>query len=113
LFDHRGGPNGGIEIVTYPTVIPDLYAVGVQNTSGATATATIQVFLNKVPQKIFVGDPFNLPTSFTDTIGPGRSTAVIAGIGRKVPGTFASPLARPLSAQPRTAGPLPVRTQNH
>jgi hypothetical protein len=46
-FDHRGGPNGGIEIAFWPDAPPDgVYQTGVQHMSGAIVDATIDVFRN-------------------------------------------------------------------
>ncbi|HEV2293465.1 MAG TPA: FecR domain-containing protein [Tepidisphaeraceae bacterium] len=44
-FDHRGGPNGGIEIVYWPGTFPEGgYFFGSQHISGATTPATVDVF---------------------------------------------------------------------
>jgi len=45
LFDHQGGPNGGMEICFWPGKFPDgLYSIGVQHISGVVTPATIDVF---------------------------------------------------------------------
>jgi hypothetical protein len=44
-FDHQGGPNGGIEIVSWPTGFPrDTYVPGVNHISGPTVPANLQVY---------------------------------------------------------------------
>ena len=44
-FDHRGGPNGGIEIGFWPKTFPDtIYPVTVHDVSGVTTPFTLDVF---------------------------------------------------------------------
>ena len=44
-FDHRGGPNGGMEIAFWPGTFPNgTYQVGSQHISGAVTPATLDVF---------------------------------------------------------------------
>jgi hypothetical protein len=46
-FDHRGGPNGGIEVAFWDRTPPDgSYGIGVQDMSGVAVDAIVDVFLN-------------------------------------------------------------------
>src|SRR5262245_17276944 len=55
-FDHRGGPNGGIEIVFFPNGYPlGLYGLGLTLISGAPTVAQVDAFLNGERVGIFNG----------------------------------------------------------
>ena len=55
-FDHRGGPNGGIEVVFFPSMPPDgLYGLGLTLISGPPTTAQVDAFLNGQRIDIFDG----------------------------------------------------------
>jgi hypothetical protein len=55
-FDHRGGPNGGIEVIFFPTMPPDgLYGLGLTLISGPPTTAQVDAFLNGQRIGIFDG----------------------------------------------------------
>lgn len=55
-FDHRGGPNGGIEIIYFPSVPADgLYGLGLTLISGPTTRAQVDAFLNGQRVDIFDG----------------------------------------------------------
>jgi len=44
-FDHRGGPNGGMEVAFWPGAFPNgTYQIGSQHMSGAVTPATLDVF---------------------------------------------------------------------
>jgi len=82
-FDHRGGKNGGIEIIYYPgSSFPDgLYGLGLFLISGPPTTATIDVFLNGKRIDIFDGQ--GLVKSSTVQVAkpiPGFVDATAAGI---------------------------------
>jgi hypothetical protein len=55
-FDHRGGPNGGIEVIFFPTMPPDgLYGLGLTLISGPETTAQVDAFRNGQRIDIFDG----------------------------------------------------------
>jgi hypothetical protein len=75
-FDHRGGPNGGIEIAFWPATFPVGFFPVIINNNGAVATDfTFQAFLDKQPQNISTGQgpPGGSPI-LTGTVKPGEST---------------------------------------
>jgi len=91
-FDHRGGPNGGIEIGYWAGNEPQgLYGLGVILASGETTTATVDVF--RGGQKIDIYDGANFVSTATVDVTPpipgiGEGTAIgIVGIGVTIPGT--------------------------
>jgi hypothetical protein len=58
-FDHRGGPNGGMEIASWGANFPEgAYFIGAQHMSGANVPATVDVFLGaqRVPISTSTGD---------------------------------------------------------
>lgn len=68
-FDHRGGPNGGIEVTSWPKGFPEgVYRVGVAHISGVNTPATVDVFLNgkRVDIQNFIGA--NDPRDKTKTV---------------------------------------------
>jgi len=70
-FDHRGGKNGGIEIVYWPKTFPQgIYSIGAVHISGPKTPASVQVFLDgkqlpiltgqgSVEKATFIGQPIN------------------------------------------------------
>lgn len=94
-FDHRGGPNGGIEIIYFPNIPPDgLYGLGLTLISGPTTTATVDAFLNGQKVDIFNGFGF-VQTAVVEVPPPipgfvdGTAVGVV-GINTSVPGTRTS-----------------------
>jgi hypothetical protein len=56
-FDHQGGPNGGIEIISWPAGFPrDFYIIAINHVSGPTVTANVQTYLNGKLQPILSRD---------------------------------------------------------
>lgn len=90
-FDHRGGPNGGIEIAYWPSSYPQgLYGLGVILARGETTTATVDTFIGGQRVDIYDGTQF-VSTATVDVTPPipgiGEGTAVgIVGIGVDIPG---------------------------
>ena len=80
-FDHRGGPNGGTEIVNFPGAPQGTYGLGVVYVSGDPANVTVNAFLNgsKISLFDFVTTP-DTPktTTLRATIGPNEFLAPIA-----------------------------------
>ncbi len=90
-FDHRGGPNGGIEIAYWKGNAPQgLYGIGVILASGPAANATVDVFKNGQRQTFFDGANNVTTTSFVappPQPGIAEGTAAgIFGLGVTVPG---------------------------
>jgi len=81
-FDHRGGPNGGIEIAYWKGNAPDgLFGIGVINASGAAAPATLDVFKNGQRIAFFDGTNNVTTSSFTASPPiPGISQGTLVGI---------------------------------
>jgi hypothetical protein len=79
-FDHRGGPNGGIEICSWPANFPEgIYAAGVVYISGKQPVpATLDVFLNGQRLPINIGSG-NVTTATVDA-GP-IDPNIASGIG--------------------------------
>lgn len=90
LFDHRGGPNGGIEIGFWPGNVPTgTYEFGSVLISGPPTAATIDVFRNgqRIP---FIGPDGNTTTtaSYTaETVPPSIASGQAVGILRISPGS--------------------------
>ena len=94
-FDHRGGPNGGIEIAYWKGTAPDgLYGMGVIVASGGATQATMDVF--KGGEKVEFFDGLNNVTTSTFTALPptpgiSEGTAVgVYGLNTTVPGAPSS-----------------------
>lgn len=94
-FDHRGGPNGGIEVIYFDKVPADgLYAIGLTLASGPATQANVDAFLNG--KRVGIFDGHSTVQSITTTVpvptGQVQGTAVgILPVGFKFP--FASPSA--------------------
>jgi len=111
-FDHRGGPNGGMEICFWPAKFPDgLYSIGVQHISGVVTPATIDVFRDgkRVPI-IDNNNGFQEVSTLNLIVGPvnpeiaeqtAAGNVLIGPQSRKQ----AQASARPLIGLLRTAGP--------
>ena len=77
-FDHQGGKHGGFEIAYWPKNLPaDLFAIGVNHTSGATVNYSLDVYLGRTP--LLILDPAAngglgaAVTHLTERIGAGQS----------------------------------------
>jgi hypothetical protein len=81
-FDHRGGPNGGIEVCFWPDTFPDgTYRVGAQLISGPDTPATVDVFRNGQRVPITTGNGDVTTASFTATkIPPEIATGIAVGL---------------------------------
>ena len=94
-FDHRGGPNGGIEIAYWKGASPDgLYGMGAILASGPAAAATMEVFKGGRPVEFFDGQNNVTISNFTvlpPTPGISEGTAIgIYGQNTTVPGAPSS-----------------------
>jgi hypothetical protein len=110
-FDHRGGPNGGIEVVFWPDAFPSgEYQAYVQHMSGGTTPATVEAFIG--------GQRVNFSTSMgpvprADLVlvpwQPGREEATFAGFVRVA--STEQPLGAPsAAAAPSSPGLRPPKT---
>jgi hypothetical protein len=109
-FDHRGGPNGGIEIIYFPNTPPDgLYGLGLTLISGPTTTAQVDAFLNGERVDIFNGQT-TVRTAIVDVAPPipgfvdGTAVGVV-GINTPIPGAGSSVQAVTPSAKPAALKP--------
>ena len=89
-FDHRGGPNGGIEVVYFPKTPPTgLYGLGLTLISGKPTSAQVDAFMNGKRIPIFDGfTNVNSVTTQVDKPIPGfvDGTAVgVVPIGMSLP----------------------------
>jgi hypothetical protein len=76
-FDHRGGPNGGMEVVFWPTTFPNgVYSPGIANKNNVPMQAEFSVFLNGKPQDI-TGEMYNPSKGVYEPIPPGTKRIVI------------------------------------
>jgi hypothetical protein len=114
-FDHRGGPNGGVEIIFFPNGYPlGLYGLGLTLITGAPTTAQVDAFLDGERVGIFNGQ--TVVDSVTVQVNkpiPGfvDGTAVgVAPIGVPLPGAGRTQTQSVTSKKGATAQ-LPV-TQN-
>jgi hypothetical protein len=114
LFDHRGGPNGGYEVITYPDngfPAPGHYTITATNQGTLDTTVIFNAFIidprtnQRVPQ--LFGRAFSIGQPQPEMDLPGGNTrGVIAEVTRNPPnGTYfnrfgASPLAAPSSSAP-------------
>jgi hypothetical protein len=119
-FDHRGGPNGGIEVISWGDVFPSgRYLIGVQHMSGSNVPAEVDVFRDgqRVPIRNtlqgtvdsakFVATP--IPPDIAEGIFVGSvdvlpdASSPAAAAARAVPSARALPSARtkPASVSPR------------
>jgi hypothetical protein len=64
-FDHRGGPNGGIEVIYFPTAdVPSgFYALGLTLISGNPTTAQVDAFKDGQRINIFAGSQGNVTSA--------------------------------------------------
>lgn len=90
-FDHRGGPNGGIEVIYFPAGYPTgLYGIGLTLISGDPTTAQVDAFRDGKRVGIFDGiSTVNSVTTQVNKPIPGfvDGTAVgTAAIGTNIPG---------------------------
>lgn len=68
-FDHRGGPNGGIEIIYFPSIPADgLYGIGLTLISGTTTRAQVDAFQDG--QRIDIFDGQQLTQSVQVDVAP-------------------------------------------
>jgi hypothetical protein len=88
-FDHQGGPNGGIEIISWPKDFPrDLYGIGINHISGPTVRANVQMYVNGKLGNIVNFDAQGVPFASTSVdldVSPvpqrGSREQVVAGLG--------------------------------
>ncbi|HVT88929.1 MAG TPA: FecR domain-containing protein [Tepidisphaeraceae bacterium] len=110
-FDHRGGPNGGIEVVYFTKTPPDgLYGIGLTLISGNVTTAQVDAFKNGQRVGIFNGQS-TVPSVSIQVPAPipGFVDGAFAGV---VPVNVPLPSNAPLSAQStKTKNVLPVAAQ--
>jgi hypothetical protein len=120
-FDHVGGPNGGIEVASWPANFPQQpYTFGSVHISGPNSPATIDVFQNG--QRLTFMGPDGQPTStasyIAGPIDPALATGQVVGFVNIAPPDNAQskadrPAARrrqtltPAGASARPMGPLP------
>jgi hypothetical protein len=106
-FDHRGGPNGGIEVAFWTGSYPKgLYGLGIVLASGNPTNAIVQAFLNGKVVPIYDGkslvDKVVVPV-FPTTIGEGT-------LGGIIPVGTALPTATRAKARVKDPSPLkPIR----
>jgi hypothetical protein len=111
LFDHRGGPNGGFEVITYPSVAPRTldgeYGIGVYNNGPLPTTVTYNAYidnhdgLGRQPAPFFETDNLGLPIAVnqpTEDVAVGQVGAQLALVN--IPIGFGS---APASAAPAAA----------
>lgn len=98
-FDHRGGPNGGIEVVYFPKDHPlGLYGLGLTLISGEPTTAQVDAFVDG--KRIGIFDGASVVDSVTVPVArpiPGfvDGTAVgVVPVGTSLPSGTARPQAR-------------------
>ncbi|HSI36487.1 MAG TPA: hypothetical protein VK986_23080, partial [Tepidisphaeraceae bacterium] len=109
-FDHRGGPNGGIEIAYFPANYPKgLYGLGLVLVSGEPTIAQVDAFLGGKRIGIYDGqglrDSVAVPVfPLTPGLGEGNLAGIVP-VGTSLP-TSARPAAslQPLTLQGFTGG---------
>lgn len=89
-FDHRGGPNGGIEIGFWPKTFPDtIYPVTVHDVSGVTTPFTLDVF--KDAQRVPMLNPAGnggqgaTVTTLAGDLSPGQTAGAIVPLNVPLP----------------------------
>lgn len=90
-FDHRGGENGGIEVVYWPNAFPEgIYRVGSVHISGPDTPATVDVFLDGKRVNILSGEG-NVTTAnvLITPIDPNIASGIGVGLVRLFPSTEA------------------------
>jgi hypothetical protein len=108
-FDHRGGPNGGIEVIYFPTTnVPDgFYSIGLTLVRGPTTTAQVDVFQDGKRINIFAGSQGNVPSATVQVPPPipgfvdGTAVGVVP-VGLPIPMSAAAPKAQRSSAPAKT-----------
>jgi hypothetical protein len=109
-FDHRGGPNGGIEVVSFDEFPDGLFAVAAPNLSATTtATANLKAFLDGAPVDLLNFRTQQVDTTIVQDILPGQPLVILAAVNTPIP-FFppASKVTRAASVPPAKMGPLPV-----
>lgn len=113
LWDHQGGPNGGIEIAYWPKDYPTgVYGLGVILVSGQPTAATVDAFENGKRIPIFDGSQFVQSNRvFVTPPIPGISEGTLGGlvpIRAEIPGVGSTPASRLLQpvgpVRPATKG---------
>jgi hypothetical protein len=112
-FDHRGGANGGIEVVYFNNFPDGLYSIGGMNLSQATVTATIDAFLDG--QKLDLFDGTQITQTVMQTVAPNQPALALAGVNTPLPFVEPPPLPPDLPpdlppAQSRPDGATKKRT---
>jgi hypothetical protein len=121
-FDHRGGPNGGIEVCFWPNTFPDgRYRIGAQLINGPDTPATVDVFQNGKRVPIRTGNGTVTTAEFTATkIPPEIATGIAVGTvditgggqaaANKLPGNKVTAANKPdkLPTRVMFTGPLAV-----
>jgi hypothetical protein len=120
-FDHRGGPNGGIEIIYFPKTAPiGLYGMGLTLISGLPTSAQVDVYRDGKRIPFFDG----VSTVRTTTVQvekpvPGfvDGTAVgVAAIGTNLPSSGflkgqMKQMQRPMQSQAQVQGPVQAKSR--
>jgi len=112
-FDHRGGPNGGIEIGSWPNGFPaQPYTFGSVHISGPNSPATMDVFMNG--QRVnFTGPDGQQTTSasyLAQPLPPEIATGQFVGFVNIAPGTPGSTAGPTPAASNKADKPGPRRT---
>jgi hypothetical protein len=113
LWDHQGGPNGGIEVAYWPKDYPSgIYGLGVILVKGQPTAATVDAFENGKRIPIFDGSQFVQSNRiFVTPPIPGISEGTLGGlvpIRAEIPGVGSTPGARKL----QHVGPVMPPTRN-
>jgi hypothetical protein len=105
-FDHRGGPNGGLEVVYFNNFPDGLFAIGGPNLSTTPVTATIDAFLDGQPVDLF--DGLNVTRTVTQTVAPGQPALALAAVNVPLPFVNAARIASPAKPKVKPQGPMPA-----
>ena len=100
-FDHRGGPNGGIEVVYFNKFPDGLFSIGGMNLSQTTVTATIDAFLDN--QKLDLFDGTQITKTVTQTVSANQPALALAGVNTPLP--FVEPPVLPPDLAPAQSRP--------
>jgi hypothetical protein len=86
-FDNLGGPGGGYEIITYPTVPPTgFYSIGATNVGTTDTTVTFSGFIKEdgklIPQQFFVNpaNPFVQTPTSVQSLPAGQTTLAVTSV---------------------------------
>ena len=86
-FDNLGGPGGGYEIITYPTVPPTgFYSIGATNVGTTDTTVTFSGFIKEggklIPQQFFVNpaNPFVQEPTSVQSLPAGQTTLAVTSV---------------------------------